>query len=163
MWEFYPTFLFGMILTPLWTISIYVYDIECLYFGLGIDVSHCWKCLFVWLSLIITWLVLYKILTKVNFNSQEIPHILLFMKYLQWLSLNLQKMAHVSTVRERYEVSLVNSKPAGVSLDLESSPNEFSWYLIVTYGNNILHATTYLVLEIRWRLRIGDAETSSNF
>ena len=43
-------------------------------------------------------------------------------------------------------------------------PNVFLWcYLVFTNGNNVPHPVTYFVSEIRWRLRIGDAETSSNF
>ena len=49
-----------------------------------------------------------------------------------------------------------------VSLQFESSRNDFSWYPIFEDGKPP-HPTTYFVLEIRWRHRIGDAETSSNF
>ena len=53
--------------------------------------------------------------------------------------------------------------PWSISLHLEDSPNEFSWYIIFADGNSRPHSTTYFALEIRWRLRIGDAEPSSNF
>ena len=50
-----------------------------------------------------------------------------------------------------------------VLLHKASSSNEFSWHLIFADQNNIPHYVVKFVLEIKWRLRINDAETSSNF
>ena len=46
---------------------------------------------------------------------------------------------------------------------LASSPNKFSWYLIFADRNFSCRLVGWFVLEIRRRLRIGDAGSSSNF
>ena len=49
-----------------------------------------------------------------------------------------------------------------ISLHLVSSLNGFAWYLIFVDTNNTsFHGI--LMLEVRWRLRIDDAEASINF
>ena len=42
-------------------------------------------------------------------------------------------------------------------------PNEFPWYFIFAGGKIWLVLGQFFVSEIRWRLHIHDAETSSNF
>ena len=57
----------------------------------------------------------------------------------------------------------------GGSLYSSSSPNEFSWYLIFSYANNMPHSVVSLVLKLAsmmwismW-ITINDVETPSNF
>ena len=56
-----------------------------------------------------------------------------------------------------------NNHEGHVSLHLASLPNEFSWYFIFANGTILTMPWKTFVSEIRWRLRIDDAETSSNF
>ena len=46
-----------------------------------------------------------------------------------------------------------------VLLHKAGSPSELSWHLIIADQNNIPHSVVKFVLEIKWRLRINDAET----
>ena len=71
---------------------------------------------------------------------------------------------HQSSTSLAYVRGIPHTKgQGGVSLHLESSSDECSWYRIIGHGINIAYPGTHFVLEIRWRVRINDAETSSNF
>ena len=54
-------------------------------------------------------------------------------------------------------------KQGGVSLRLANSPEEFSRYCIFADWKTKSHPGTYFILDIKWRLRCGDAEISFMF
>ena len=58
--------------------------------------------------------------------------------------------------------SIIIHHPEFVSLQIASSPNQFSWHLIFADAENIPHSVMQCVFEIRGRHCINDAETSSD-